>query len=372
MPDRDSPAIAVLETLGFALFSREASRALRLVGAAPAWLQQLWPELVAAGAELPVNAASPFLENFLIDAEDCWRAGDGRIGSGPWVERDATGADVNVEAAALTAAGQPVLLIERLGEVFEAKKLVLQKARENVIAWQRLNAELQKKEILLHCVAEDMTAALANSITALRLIELEQDPAQTRMLLGLASRGMEEQQSLIHKVLDVFADDLDGFYGRRSAAADKSNLRAVLRAAVEEIAPQFSEKGVQLSASELDGGEIPIAADAAHLQRVIANLLEQAVQNTPAGGSAAVRLDDDGDWASISVEDPGAAMTPNACTRLFAPLPPSSASPDVANLRLHFCRIAVENAGGEIGCEPRAGGGNRFWIRLPKARATSR
>ena len=38
-------------------------------------------------------------------------------------------------------------------------------------------------------------------------------------------------------------------------------------------------------------------------------------------------------------------------------------------LRLHFCRMVVENCGGEIGCAPLPAGGNRFWIRLPKAGA---
>ena len=57
----------------------------------------------------------------------------------------------------------PRFLLERLGEVFEAKKSMLQKARETVIAYQRLNSETQKKEILLSCIAEEMNSALANA-----------------------------------------------------------------------------------------------------------------------------------------------------------------------------------------------------------------
>jgi K+-sensing histidine kinase KdpD len=37
-----------------------------------------------------------------------------------------------------------------------------------------------------------------------------------------------------------------------------------------------------------------------------------------------------------------------------------------AALRLHFCRIVVENCGGEIGCASLPAGGNCFWIRLTK------
>ena len=77
--------------------------------------------------------------------------------SGPGWRQDANGAEVQLEATALTADGQRILLLERLGEAFEAKKSMLQKARETVIAYQRLNSEIQKKEILLHCVADEMT-----------------------------------------------------------------------------------------------------------------------------------------------------------------------------------------------------------------------
>ena len=94
---------------------------------------------------------------------------------------------------------------------------MLQKARETVIAYQRLNSEMQKKEILLHCVAEEMNAALANMITSLRLIELEKNPAAHGSSSSLASRATEEQQTLINKVLNVFAEELEGLLraGRR-------------------------------------------------------------------------------------------------------------------------------------------------------------
>src|SRR5205823_1102842 len=128
------------------------------------WMRQLWPAL-AEQRQLPIADASPFLENFLIDAEECWReGGNRRCQSGPWVEQDADGTEVHLEATALTAETVPMLLIERLGEAYEAKRSMLQKARETVIAYQRLNSEIQKKEILLHCLAEDMSAALANVI----------------------------------------------------------------------------------------------------------------------------------------------------------------------------------------------------------------
>ncbi|HEY2343153.1 MAG TPA: HAMP domain-containing sensor histidine kinase, partial [Chthoniobacteraceae bacterium] len=341
--------------------------ALRLLGQAPPWLAKLWPALQNGGRTLPLGEASPFLENFLIDAEECWKkAGDESAQSGPWVEQDAQGGQVELDATALIAAGQPILLLERLGKAFAAKKAVLQQAREITIAHQRLNSEIQKKEILLHCVADEMTAALANVITSLRLIELEDNGPRTEVLLGLATRATEEQQTLIHRILSVFEDELRSAYGSSSLTNTHANWETVFRQAWEAATPLFVEKGVTLK----DGEEVPSAVqvpvDPAQLQRVVGNLFENALDRTPPGGTVTVRTENEPEALRLCVEDTGTAITREMCDSLFAKWDPANATA----FRLHFCRIVVENCGGEIGCAPLPDGGNQFWIRLTKATTT--
>ena len=342
MPDGISPSDAVLDALGYALFLPDENGALRLSGQRPDWLARLCPGDVLAAD------ASPFLENFLIDARECWRAG-GRAESGPWVEHEG----LQLQAAALTAGGRACLLIERLGEAFAARVSVLQKARETVIALQRLDAEIQKKEILVHCLAEDLSAALGNVVTSLRLIELEENSPKTLQLLGLAMRGAQDQRQIINKVLDLFSDELGGLYGRAAAAAADADLHRVLELAVEDVMPHFSEKGVRLTLPE--AGAAGVSAETARFARVVANLLRHALERTPPGGEVAVRISEEGDAAMLAVEHPGDASDPSG-----AP------SPEVF-LRLHFCRIAVESCHGEMGFTPREGGGTRAWLRLPKS-----
>ncbi|HEX4640013.1 MAG TPA: hypothetical protein VH252_01425, partial [Chthoniobacterales bacterium] len=72
MPEAGSPAQSVLAELGLILFAREKTGELRLSGKTPGWLATLWPALGGSGGLLPIADASPFLENFLIDAEECW------------------------------------------------------------------------------------------------------------------------------------------------------------------------------------------------------------------------------------------------------------------------------------------------------------
>jgi hypothetical protein len=126
---------AALAGLGLAVFVREPS-GLRLAGPAPEWLGRVWPSISPRTDNLA--GASPFLENFLIDAAACWSAGTGQVRSGPWVEYDHQGTEVNLQASALTAGGRALLVIELLGEDFEATRSILQKARETMLAYQRL------------------------------------------------------------------------------------------------------------------------------------------------------------------------------------------------------------------------------------------
>ena len=364
IPKRDSQAGAVLEALGIAVFVH-AYGALRIQGEPPDWLRSIWPTLTTPDATLP--GSSPFLENFLIDARECWSAGgEKRVRSGPWVERTAAGTEVSLEATALNAGGQAILLLERLGEVFEAKKSMLQKARETVIAYQRLNTEMQKKEILLNCISEEMNAALANVITSLRLIELEKDPRRIAQLLSLASRATEEQQTLINKVLNVFAAELEGLRGRDGTAIAETKLGDALRAAEENVAAQFTEKGVGLSIASHELSETRVTIDSTHLTRVLSTLLENGLQSAPAGDEVRVSFGEESGSIIIRVSDNGPSFPPDICANLFSRAGTAATGPQNSPLPLQFCRIALENCGGEMGYESRPDAGNCFWIRLPK------
>lgn len=367
-----SPADATLEALGYALFAAEGDT-LRLTGTPPPWLRALWPKLKAPGAKLP-TAACPFLENFLIDAAECWKTGgETRQRSGPWIEIDPAGESVQVEATALTVDGRHLLLIKRLGEEFESRQAILQKARERVVGYQRLSAEMQKKEILLHYVADDMSNALGNIITSLRLVELEQNPLRMRKLLDLAGQAARQQQNLIGRILGSFAGELEDLYGKGDHLAE-ADVYSAVHLAAEGAGPHFADKRVGLdvptdflSASPAGGEKTLCAAiDPVRLERVVANLLEVALSNTPAGGRVAVRLDKEEAAVRIRVEDGGAPMPQDLREQLFgdmAPLPPQSPS---IELRLHYCRMSVENSDGEIGCDQGETAGNSFWVRLPR------
>ncbi len=366
MADPDAPANAVLEALGFALFVRK-NGALCLAGNSPGWLLALWPGLEAAGAQLPVEKASPFLENFLVDAEAHWkRGGHESLRSGPWIEQTPDGEERTLEATALSAGGQSLLLLESMGRAFEEKKSMLQKARDTVIAYQRLESEMQKKEILLSTIAEGMNATLANIITSLRLLELESNTSRTRQLLSLATRATTEQQTLIHKILNLFAAELEALYGRNGDGLAEAKIESILRAVEAELATPFAEKQIRLTRTGQLAPDTAVAMDPAHLQRVFATALENALQRAPAGSEVQLEIVDEPESVLARVTDPGPLQAAELPETDLGTQPISE-----PELRLQFCRVAVENCHGETGCEEASTGGSCFWLRLPKMRASS-
>ena len=372
MPEPASPAQAVLEALGFALFAREKSGALTLLGEAPGWLAELWPHLKSEMRTLPVADASPFLENFLFDAEECWdKGGEARADSGPWIEQNARGEEIELQAMALNANGRKLLLLERLGQLFEAKKAILQRARETVIAHQRLNSEIQKKEILLHCVADEMTSALANIITSLRLIELEDNGPRTKLLLGLATRATQEQQTLIHRILGVFEEELRGVYNSPGYPGGRARWDEVLDRALGSVTRLFDEQKVRLDAAAARTQNVVLSIDPAHLERVLANLFENALERSRSDGAVVVSTQTEPESLLVSFEDGGPLVTPEICEKLFGKFDPGAVATPATGLRLHFCRIVVENNGGEIGCKTLPDGANAFWIRLTRERTSA-
>jgi signal transduction histidine kinase len=162
----------------------------------------------------------------------------------------------------------------------------------------------------------------------------------------------------------MFKAELEGLYGRNVAAQAGASLREVLIETQQSIAPQFDEKRVRLSAAESSADGMRVAMDAAHLKRVLMSFLETSLAS--ARSEVTIDLRDESDMLTLRVCDDGAPLAPDVCAGLFAKDAAARSNADAPAMRLQFCRIAVENCGGEIGCERREPSGNCLWIRLPK------
>ncbi len=109
----------------------------------------------------------------------------------------------------------------------------------------------------------------------------------------------------------------------------------------------------------------PFPIDGEIIERVVYNLLLNAVQATPSGGAITVKTRQAGGAAEISVIDRGSGIEPKHLENIFNPF--FTTKPDGVGLGLAIVSKLVDEHGGEIAVESEAGKGAIFIVRLPIA-----
>lgn len=359
----------VVQSLDLAVFRRESVGALRLLGNPPAWLEEVWPSVARSGLMDSVIEVSPYLDNFLIDADAHWKSGKShRARSGPWVETAADGREYNLEASAMNVGGVSTLLVEDLGASFEQRRAILQTARENMLAYEKLNAEVQRKEVLLHCVVHDMCSPLQNMMMALSMLDGEILAPEVRGMVQLGLQAGRRQESMIDNVLHMYAAEMRAHYGQDNGDWPGMDLRSATQHTVEMHRPLFAQQNVTLvwDVESAGRGRRRLPGDEEHYERVLGNLLGNALRHSPTGSTVAIRFDEDDEWVTIQVEDEGGGVPPHLQAQLFQKFQQGAIGRGKVGLGLFFCRIIIAKWGGEIGFSPRSGTGSCFWFKLPK------
>jgi signal transduction histidine kinase len=120
--------------------------------------------------------------------------------------------------------------------------------------------------------------------------------------------------------------------------------------AVAAMRVEADAKGVAVAA-DLQPLPRPARADPERLQRVLFNLIQNAIRHTPADGTVTVRAEPAGEWVEIEVADTGVGIPQEHRARLFEPFVRGTTEDDRdggAGLGLALCRAIVEAHGGQI------------------------
>lgn len=141
--------------------------------------------------------------------------------------------------------------------------------------------------------------------------------------------------------------------------------------ALRAAAPAYAAKGVELLRAP-ERGQAEVEADTDRIAEVLANLLENALRHTPAGGRVEVGWSRDGDEVEVSVADTGegiaAAHLPRVFERFYRADRARSRSSGGSGIGLTIARAIVQAHGGRIRAEsPGAGRGARIVVTLPLA-----
>jgi two-component system OmpR family sensor kinase/two-component system sensor histidine kinase BaeS len=148
-----------------------------------------------------------------------------------------------------------------------------------------------------------------------------------------------------------------------------TSLATVVASAVRVLQPEADARRVALDA-HLDGDpQAEVAPDA--IERILFNLLTNALRHTPSDGSIAVRVEALRDDLVVSVEDTGVGLDRETAGRMFERFwrADPARSGAGAGLGLAIARGLVEAHGGRIWAENSPQGGARVSFTLPTRHA---
>ena len=213
----------------------------------------------------------------------------------------------------------------------------------------------------------DASHELRSPLTAMRgelevALRRERDPEEYRRVLDST---LEEVLRLSRTADDLLtlARSEAGVARPRLAPTD---LAEVARKAVERLAPTAASRGIEL---ELDHrGVCGVLADADQMERVIRNLLDNAVRHSPDGSAITVRLSSDQRAVEVSVSDRGPGLGGIPPERVFDRFYRADAARSQGSgtgLGLAIVKAVVEAHGGRVLAEDRQRGGARFTVLVP-------
>jgi len=206
-------------------------------------------------------------------------------------------------------------------------------------------------------VAHDFKNVLWAIQTRLELLTLRSDRAEMDRDIAAAHEAVELGRKIVAE-MSQFAEL--GF----SAPTHLVDVGRLVRAVAEALLPDPAEKGCVLKLDLAEG--IHVRAHESHLSHIAMNLIRNALDAMPDGGTLSLSVAAAGGQCVLQVEDTGAGIPDEAKVRLFEPFFTTKGQQSMG-LGLSLVQALVARLGGSITVESRLGKGARFAVHLPLA-----
>jgi len=266
------------------------------------------------------------------------------------------------QAAAQIAAGRYTVRVPtdrgdeigRLAQTFNGMCESLATAREELIRQERISTIGRLSTSIVHDLRNPLAAIYGG---AEMLVDSDLSEAQVRRLASNIYRASRQIQNLLQELADVTQG--------RGHARETCRLRDIVQAACEPLAPSAESSRVRIRIDVDADLELPL--DRSPMERVFQNLIGNAIEAMPLGGSVVVRADRDGQEVVVTVEDTGPGIPAAIAGQLFQPFV-TSGKTNGLGLGLALSRKTVLSHGGELwadGHNGDGGGGACLKLRLP-------
>jgi len=210
---------------------------------------------------------------------------------------------------------------------------------------------------------------LKNPIRAIEMaVHVLQQPGAPEAQRRFFLEGIQQEATRLRTIVRDLTDDIQVANGRFSVQKAEVDLGALVRRFVETHGRSFTTHPMVVNAEE----GCSIQGDVHRLERVLMNLVSNAVKYTPPGTRVTVGVEKEDTRAVLTVADQGPGIPPDDVRVLFQPFGRGRAAASLAEgtgMGLYVVQQIVEAHGGRIDVQSTPGQGTTFRIRLPLAHA---
>jgi PAS domain S-box-containing protein len=258
--------------------------------------------------------------------------------------------------------GRPLIVQGVMSDVTErklAEEALQESERREREAAERLRTLDEMKNTFLAAVSHELRSPLTSILgLALTLEQQELGREETHDLTGRLARNARKLDRLLRDLLDI--DRLSR--GIVTPSVHETDLGELAVRAVEslEIPP---ERRV-----EVDAAAVVVPVDAAKVERIVENLVMNAIRHTTPDVTVWVRVSAQDDGAVIAVEDDGRGVPADLRDAIFEPFrqgPTASPHSPGTGIGLSLVAMFTDLHGGRAWVEERPGGGASFRVWFP-------
>ena len=219
----------------------------------------------------------------------------------------------------------------------------------------------QYVEQYVQTLAHEMKSPLAAIRAATEVLEGDPPEAERQRFLAHVATQATRLSAMIDKVLALAAVEYRASLDRLETV----DFRALVAKAVADLAPSLARRQLQVQLDAVDDASLP--GNAFLLGQAVSNLLENALEFSPAGGTIEVELRREGERLRLRIRDRGPGVPDFALARVFErfyslPRPDGARS---SGIGLSFVREVAALHGGEVRLDNREGGGAVAELELP-------
>ena len=290
-----------------------------------------------------------------------------------WFDTPLVGAKGNTIAIAslvqdVTEERQTQVKLEETNRRLEETLSELQSNQEQMVRQERLNALGTMASGIAHDFNNALGPILGYSDILLTYPETLDDKNQTSEYMRAINTSAKDAATVV--------DRLREFYRHRedTELLLPVDLNQVAREAISLSQPRWKgmaqAKGSNIVIRSELASDLPLVeGNESNLRTVLTNLILNAVDAMPEGGTLTISTQQVGEWVQVGVSDTGVGMTDQVRSRALEPFFTTKGDSGTG-LGLAMVFGIVNRHGGEIDIESQVGKGSTFLVRLPVRTAT--